>query len=161
MAQRDRSHDVKHPKSARLVHHRKVKTGAAGSFGSAAVRGKLATEQAPGQWAPDHQAKLLVLQQGQHFALQIPPGNRVIGLHTLKARPVIPLGDRQRLHDLPGRHIAQPDVAHLAGSHHVVEGGQHIFQWCQRVKAVQLVQVDVIELQALQAGVELIHQVVA
>ena len=103
----------------------------------------------------------MVFYQGQHFPLQIPTRHGVVRLNAFKPRAVLFVRYRQSLHDLPRGHIAQSDVAHFARAHHVVEGGQHLFQGRDGVIAMELVQVDMVELEALQAGIELVHQVVA
>lgn len=69
------------------------------------------------------------------------------------------LRDRQAFHDLPGRHVAQADVAHLARAHHVIQRGKHFLQRREGIEAVQLVQVDVVKLQPFQACVHFVHQV--
>ena len=79
------------------------------------------------------------------------PDDRVVHLQALEAREILLVRDPQRLHDFPRRQIAQPEVAHLAGAHAVVERIERFFERRERIAAVDLVEIDVIELQAFQA----------
>src|SRR6185437_9635039 len=72
-----------------------------------------------------------------------------------------PLGDAERLGNVPRRVVAHPDVAHLAGSHAVVERIERLLERSERIEPVDLVQIDVIELQALEACIERMEDVVA
>src|ERR1035437_2759637 len=89
MALCDWTHCINDSKGTRLVNHRKVKAWAACALWALTVNTELYTEQPPRQRAPDHEAKLLVRQQRQYFALQVAPGHGVVGLYALKAGPVI------------------------------------------------------------------------
>ena len=146
---------------ARLVDHREVVLRAPGALWAAAVVLVLAREQATGQRAPDQTAEPLILHQRDELALQIPPGDGVVGLHALEARPAAFVGQRQRLHHLPSGHIADAQRADLAGAHQIVERAQGLVERRERVEAVQLVEVDVVELQAAQAGLDLVDDMVS
>src|SRR5450830_1643299 len=114
MALSDWAHRVNDSESARLINHRKVKARSACALRPFTVWTELAAQQPSSQRTPDHQAKLLVLHQRQHLTFQVTPSHGVIGLHAFEAGPVIPIRNRQSFHDLPGSHIAQTYVAHLA-----------------------------------------------
>ena len=60
--------------------------------------------------------------------------------------------DVEGLHQLPGGHVAGPDVAHLAVTHQVVEAPQSLVERRKRVVATDLVEIDVIGAQALEVG---------
>ena len=87
--------------------------------------------------------------------------DRVVGLHTDEFSQPALLGYPERLHDLPGGHVAQADIAHPARSHQIVQRRQRLLERRQRIESVQLVQIDVIELQALQARIDLVEQMMA
>ena len=122
---------------------------------------ELAAEQAAGQRAPDHQAQPFAGQHRHDLAFQVAPGHRVVGLQRFEARQAQPLGDAQRLDDLPGRPVGDADVAHVALAHQLVERAHGLLDRRGRVEAVDLVQVDVLELQPLQAGLDAVEDVAA
>ena len=64
------------------------------------------------------------------------------------ASPV--LGDAQRLHDLPGRPVGDADIADVAVLDQHLEGAHRLLDRRRRVEAVDLVEVDMLELEATQ-----------
>src|SRR5262245_56529220 len=66
------------------------------------------------------------------------------------------LGSPQRVDQLPGSEGACADIAHLAGPDQVVERAQRLIDRNLRARPVNLVQIDVVGLEALQAGLTLL-----
>ena len=128
------------------VDHREIKLTAPAVFGRLSLRAEFPGKQTARQGAPDHKSQALVPDKGQHFPLQVTAGDGVIGLDTGKARPAPSFGNGQPLHDLPGRQVAQADVAHLAGANQIVQGLKCFLKRGERVEAVQLVEVDMVQL---------------
>ena len=85
----------------------------------------------------------------------------VLVLGADEGRQVLRLGDPLGLGDLPAGVVAAADVAHLAGAHHVVQRAQRLFDRRAVVGQVHLVEVDVVGVEAAQAGVERVHEVLA
>src|SRR6202012_5873846 len=84
------------------------------------------------------------------------PGQQVVlRLHGDRAgRQATRLRQVDVLLDLPGGEVGQPDVVDLACPHRVVQEAQRLLHPGQRVPAVQLVQVDGVDLQTPQRAVE-------
>jgi len=74
---------------------------------------------------------------------------------------VLPRRDTERLHQLPGREIRTADVTHLALTYGVVERAEGLFRWRERIKIVNLVEVDVVGLKTPKAGFERLHDMKA
>jgi hypothetical protein len=71
------------------------------------------------------------------------------------------VGIGDRFHGLPRGQVAVTDVARFAALHHVVEGAHGLLDGRVEISAVDLVEVDVVQLQTLQAGVDGRHDVAA
>jgi hypothetical protein len=78
-----------------------------------------------------------------------------------KARPAVAVGDGERLHQVPAREIGGRNVPHLALADKRVQRVLNLFNWRERVEAVQVVDVDVICAEATQAGLKRAAQMVA
>src|SRR3546814_18279774 len=88
--------------AAILVHRRESEFGAATSIISVRCAGSVF----PGQKAarkrrPHHQAQLLFGEKRNDLALQVPPGDRIIGLHRFESRLVPGIGQPQPLRPPP------------------------------------------------------------
>jgi hypothetical protein len=79
----------------------------------------------------------------------------MLALQAARYERVFELKCRDRLHPMrlgqcltarcvPGRDVAQADVAHLAGAHEVVQRGHHFFDGRHAIPHVDVVQIDVI-----------------
>ena len=64
-------------------------------------------------------------------------------------------GDPEGLHDLPGGKIRAADVADFALTHEVGQRAERFFERRQRIEAVNLVEVDVVGVQALAGWLRL------
>src|SRR4029077_20148950 len=147
-------HEVDAIEGAPLVDRRKVERSAAAARFGGLVAPVLAAQETAGERTPDHQAEAFALQHRDQLALEVAAGDRVIRLQALEARQAEPLGNDERLRDLPGRPVRNADVAHMAVLHHGVERTHRFLERRRWIEAVDLVQVDVIELQALQARLQ-------
>lgn len=99
-----------------------------------------------GQWTPDHEADLLRLHHRDQFAFEVAPGNGIIGLEAFDPSKMLMLGNTLRLHDLQCSPVRNTDVTAETGLHQTVHGAHRFFNRRRRVKAMNLVQVDVIHL---------------
>ena len=140
---------------------REGQNGPAAAGGALLLADLLAAEQAAGQGAPDHQAHALAAQHRHDLALQVAAGDGVVGLQALEPGQAEALGDAQGLHDLPGGPVGHADIADVAVLHEGVQGADGFLDGRRRVEAVHLVEVDVIELQALEAGLHRADEVQA
>ena len=75
-------------------------------------------------------------------------------LHGDEAGPAVEVGDVEGLGELPGVHGGGSDVADLAGLYNVMEGFHRLFDRSFVVPAVDLIEVDVVSAQTLEALVE-------
>ena len=111
--------------------------------------------QPPGQRAPDDHAHAVLLAGGQHRRLDAADEDRVGRLLAAEPHVTAPVRDPLRLDDLLGREGGGADRADLAAAHQVGQRGQGLVDVGVRVRAVHLVQVDVVGLQAAQAVLHL------
>ena len=129
--------------------------------GSESSSGRSSGQQASGQRRPDHQPDAFGLQHRHDLAFEVAPGDGVVRLQRGELLQPQPLGNAERLHDLPGRPVGHADVARAAGADDVVQGPQRFLHRGLRIPPVDLVEVDVVGPQPLKAGVDLVHQVIA
>ena len=104
-----------------------------------------------------------------HFKAAVEQVVGVLDRHC--TRPAAGFGQGEELHGAPRRFVGQANVADLAGLHLFVQGFERFLQWGEVVfvlvlvaqlaeevgaalRPVQLVEVDPVGLQALEAGVE-------
>ena len=146
---------------ALLVDDGEVEVGAAGVFGLLVFAGELAGEQAAGERAPDEEAGLFGFEEGDDVALEVAAGDGVVGLEGVEAGEVFELGDGEGLGDLPAEPVGDADVADFALLDEGVEGAEGLFDGGDGVVAVDLVEVDVVGLEAAEAGFDGVHDVSA
>lgn len=75
-------------------------------------------------------------------------------LHADELRPAVLLGRVLQQRELPGPHAGGADVVHFPGTHEVVQGLHGFLQGRVRVEAVDLQEVEVVELEAPEGGVD-------
>ncbi len=63
-----------------------------------------------------------------------------------------PLGDGERLHQVPSREVRAADVSNFSAAHELIEGAEHLIDRSQRVEGVELVQIDVVGPEPAQTG---------
>ena len=101
------------------------------------------------------------MAQPVHLALFLALDHVVEILHRDGPRIALPVGDHHHLGELVGRHGRAADVAHLARAHELVERVHGLFHRRVRIEPVDLVDVDVIGLQAPELLVDRGHQMLA
>jgi hypothetical protein len=85
----------------------------------------------------------------------------VLRLQRHRAREAAELGEVDDLLDLPTVVVGQPGIGDLAGAERVVEEAQRLVQRGVRVEGVQLVEVDGVDPEPTQRGVQPLAQVAA
>ena len=110
---------------------------------------------APGQDAacqrrPGNQRQVVTLGQRDQLVFDAPVEQVVGRLLADVARQPLALADRQPLHHQPGGMRARADVAHFAAAHEVIQGAQGFFLVDVKIRAVDLIEVDGLDAQALQ-----------
>ena len=137
-----------------------VGAGAEGfGFAVAALAG--AGEHAAREWAPGNAADLLVEAERDHLAFFFTVDEIVVVLHGDKAREVVGLLKVEHLLELPRVHAGGAKVERLACLDHVVESFAGLFDGRVGIEAVNLVEVDVIDVETLERGVDGGHDVLA
>ena len=157
----DGDEDVHDVPDAVLVDDGEVEGGAAGVFGLLVFAGEFAGEEAAGEGAPDEEAGLFGFEEGDDVALEVAAGDGVVGLEGVEAGEVFELGDAEGFGDLPGEPVGDADVADFALLDEGVEGAEGLFDGGDGVVAVDLVEVDVVGLEAAEAGFDGVHDVSA
>src|SRR5215469_1807649 len=111
--------------------------------------------------APRNDGHALVDALRDHLPLFLPINEVVVVLHRHESGPAVPVRGVLRLGELPRVHAAGPDVPSLARLHHVVQCMHGLLNRSVVVPPVNLVQVDVIHVQAAQRRVDSRHDVLA
>jgi len=92
------------------------------------VAAVLAAQQPAGQGAPDEDAEALVDGDGHQFVLGLTGLQRVVDLLADQPGQAPPLGDAQRLHQLPAGVVGTADIADLTGVDQVVQGLERLLE---------------------------------
>src|SRR5258705_4823577 len=161
MCFRDRSHHVENLPGPLFVHDRKVVVSAARICGLLVHPAVLAGQQATGKRTPYEQADLFGLQQGNDFPFEIAAGDRVISLKRVEPGQDLELGDAKGFGNLPCLPVGAADVADLSLLHQGVESAKRLFNWGHGIVAMNLVQIDMVGLQAAETGLYSVHNVAA
>jgi len=77
------------------------------------------------------------------------------------AREAVSVGDGERFHQMPPREIRATDVADFSSAHEIVERVQRLPYRGERIKGMQLKEVDVIGAQPAQRRLDRTGQVIA
>ena len=128
---------------------------------AAAFLGAIAGEEAARQRRVRDQPDALLVAQPVHLALFLALDEVVEVLHGNRPGIALPVGDHHHLGELVGRHGRAADVAHLARAHDLVERVHGLLDRRVGIEAMDLVDVDVVGLQALELEVDGRHQVLA
>lgn len=105
------------------------------------------------QWGPGNQSHARRVTEGVHLPLLLAVQQVVVVLHADELGPSVLLSAVLHQRELPRPHAARADVVHLACTHEIVQSLHGLFNWCVRVEAVDLQQVEVLQLQAGEGGV--------
>ncbi|MNT00616.1 hypothetical protein D3C72_1350530 [compost metagenome] len=144
-----------------LVHAAGGAEGEAGVLLGLGAGLVLAGEQAAGQRVVGNHAQALFGRERQQLALDLAEQQAVARLHRHEAREPVQLGLAQRARQAVGQEVRHADVARAARLDDDVERLQAFFERGLAVVHVQLVQVDVVGLQALEREVDGVEQVLA
>src|ERR1700720_3288335 len=161
MCFRDRSHHVEDLPGPLFVHDRKVVVGAARIYGLLVHPAVLAGQQATGKRTPYEQADLFRLQQRNDFPFESAAGDRVISLKRVESGQVPELANAEGFGELPCLPVGAADVADLSLLHQGVESANRLFDRGNGIVAVDLVQVDMVDLQTAETGLHAVHNVAA
>src|SRR6267142_3364141 len=159
MSFRDWSHRLEDLPGPLIVHDGKVELRAARVFRLLIRSVELTGEQAASKRAPHQKAHLFSFQKRNEFAFEVATGNGVVGLERIEAGEILELGDAQGLGDLPGLPVRDADVADLALGDEGVERAKSLFDRGDGVVRMDLVEIDVVCLEAAKAGFNGIHNV--
>src|SRR3984885_11262633 len=119
----------------------------------------LSRQASPAERTPYDGAHSLIDPQRHQLLLVVTTNHGIIDLMPDIAGPSILIRDGQRLHQMPAGEIGTGDVAHLAAAHQGVQGIERLLHRRERVESVEMVDVDVVGSQALEAGLTGMHQV--
>ena len=144
--------------TSRMSNARSLSSGAESRTRRAARRGPARTSRVN---FPDRKPPARGLQTSRpspwsrierdRVALDVASRQRVVGLRALEALEAPPLRYAQRLHQLPGLEVRAADVAHLARADQVGQRAQRLVDGGLGVGAVDLVEVDAVGAEPLQA----------
>jgi hypothetical protein len=79
---------------------------------------------------------------------------RILVLHADELRPAMLVCNLIHSSKLPCAHRASTNVPNLACLNKVMQSFHGLFNWCGRVEAVDLEEVDVTRLKSLQGGID-------
>src|ERR1700723_3096444 len=161
MCFRDRSHHVEDIPGPLFVHDRKVVVSAARICGLLVHPAVLAGQQASGKRNPYEQADLFGFQQGNDFPFEIAAGDRIISLKCVESGKVPVFGDAECFGDLPCLPVRAANVADLSLLHQGVESAKRLFDSGHRIVAMDLVQVNMVDLQTAETGFCSVHNMTA
>src|SRR5690348_2342703 len=128
---------------------------------AAAARAPVAGEKAARERTPRDDADALVDAERNHLALFLAVDQIVMVLHRDEAMPTPFAGHVERFAELPCRHAAGAEVAHLARAHQRVERLERFLDRSFEVPSVDLVEVDEIGLEPAQRRVAGLEDVLA
>ena len=106
-------------------------------------------------------ADFAIKAQRHHFVFFFPVYEVVLVLHRYEFRPVMTLRNVLQSLELPRVHCAGSYVPCFAGLHNIMKCLHNLFHRRECIKAVNLVQVDVIKSQAFEAVIYFGHDVFA
>src|ERR1700723_2733946 len=161
MCFRDRSHHVEDLPGPLFVDDRKVVVSAARICGLLVHPAVLAGQQPTGKRTPYEQADLFGLQQGNDFPFEIAASDRVISLKQVESGQVPELADGEGFGELPCLPVGASDITNLSLLHQSLESAKRLFDRGHGIVAMNLVQIDMVGLQAAETGLHSVHNVAA
>ena len=120
-----------------------------------------AGKAAPSERTPHQRADFLIEAERHELPLVFAANERVVNLVRNITRVAEAIGNGQRLHQVPAGKIRRGNVADLSFADKLVERVLHFFNGRKRVKAVQVVDVDVVGAEAAKACLKRVAQMVA
>ena len=101
---------------------------------------------------------MLAFEHRHDFAFEVAAGQGIIGLQAFEPGQAQPLRDAEGLGDLPRRPVRNPGVADVPVLHQRVERQHRLLDRRRAIKAVDLIEIDVVQLQTLQARLARLDQ---
>ncbi len=105
-----------------------------------------------------HRGDAELLAHGQVFGLDGARQQVVHGLRNVGLAVAFFSRDPERLHDLPAGEVGTGGIAHFAGAYGLVHGFEGLFERHRPIGEVEVVEVEVIGLEALQCVVESLQE---
>src|SRR5690606_2093457 len=121
----------------------------------------LATEDPAGQRRPGGHADIVSLSELQVLAFYRALDQAVFELHARDRRKTAQIAESLGARHDPGRHVGEADVQDLAGGYRVVEGPLDLFHRRGEVPPVDEIQVNVIDGEPPEAGIERTYEALA
>ena len=118
-------------------------------------------EHAAGQRVVADHADPLIQDQREQLRFDVAEQEIVARLHAVEARQTQSVTDPQPLGQQPGGIVGAADIAHFAAVHQVIQRPQRLIERRLGVGGVHLVEVDIVGLQAAQAGLDRLEDVLA
>ena len=100
------------------------------------------------------QQYVIVDARWQHFSLFLAIGQVDEVLHADKAGPAVFLGDAEGAGKLPSVHRGGADIARFAGLNDIVQRFEHLLDRRVMVETMDLIEVDIIHTEPMQAVVD-------
>ena len=82
-------------------------------------------------------------------------------LHRGETRPAVRLGGVKHLRELPREHRGSAEVTCFAGAHDRVQRFERFLDRRLRVEAMDLIEIDVIDIEPAQAVIDRVHDMLA
>jgi hypothetical protein len=133
----------------------------AGGFGERLAAADLAGEAAPAERAPDEGSDALIGGEGHELPLVVAADEGVVDLVTDVAGPAVTLGDGEGFHEVPAGEVGAGDVADFSCGDEFVQRAEGFFDGGGGVEGVQVVDVDVVGVEALEGVFEGLDEMVA
>src|SRR5260370_30838631 len=159
MALRDGNHGVEDRAGPLFIDDGEIELGAAGTRRLLVGAADLAREKTAGEWAPNEQPGLGFVEEGNEFAFEMAPGDRVVGLQSIEAREILEFRNGESPGDLPRLPVRDADVTNLTPRDERVEGAERLLDGGDRIVRVDLIQIDVVGLEATETRFHSIHEV--
>ena len=123
--------------------------GDAGAIRDRRPLGVLAGQQAIGQRVVGEQRQAELIEQPKDFPLGLAPEQRVVVLHAGKPWSK---GEVRQLSQLLDGDVRASKCAHLSLRHELAHGAERVSEWDARVGSMELVEVDPVRAEPVQAA---------
>src|SRR6185437_13691543 len=137
-----------------FIKRHDIETGKAVVLLREALARILPAQESTHERAPNRQAEPIPLHYRDHVAFDIADQQRIVHLTVRERRPAVGLLYLHGRRDAPRAPIREPEIAGLAGTHHLVERRERLLEWRVRVLAVSDIKIDVVGTQPAQALID-------
>ena len=153
------SHDLNAFIGAVFIQGWKVKSHSPRVIRCRFIRTEFARQVAPSQRTPNHKPKILIFDQWDNIPLQVPSCYGVVRLDRFKLFQTLQSGYTQCFHDLPRGHITEANVANLSCFDQIRQSSKGLLERRKWIKAMKLVQIDMVNLKTLKASIDFVENV--